>query len=55
VVVVILTVTVMLQTGLLGGIQTEWGELVHTYVAPGMAAGTAHPSFGELALLYGEV
>lgn len=46
------------ETGLLGGIQTEWGELVHTYVAPPMQgpdAGGPHPSFGELALLYGEL
>jgi hypothetical protein len=43
--------------GILGGVQTEWGELVHTYCAPsahGPDAGGAHPSFGELALLYGE-
>jgi hypothetical protein len=38
---------------LLGGEQTEWGELVHTYVAPPVI-GSVHPSFGELALLYGE-
>ena len=39
--------------GLLGGLQTEWGELVHTYVAPPVVGGV-YPSFGELALLYGE-
>lgn len=41
------------QMGLLGGQQTEWGELVHTYVAPPVV-GNVYPSFGELALLYGE-
>jgi CRP-like cAMP-binding protein len=43
--------------GMLGGVQTEWGELVHTYVAPpleGEESGGPHPSFGELALLYGK-
>lgn len=45
------------ETGFLGGVQTEWGELVHTYVAPPMNGPTAegpHASFGELALLYGK-
>ncbi|KAF8060315.1 protein phosphatase 2C [Scenedesmus sp. PABB004] len=45
------------ELGLLGGQQTPWGELVHTYVAPpptGPDAGGPHPTFGELALLYGK-
>jgi hypothetical protein len=40
-------------SGWVGGQRTEWGELVHTYVAPPVV-GHVHPSFGELALLYGE-
>lgn len=45
------------EVGFLGGVQTEYGELVHTYVAPPMTgpqSGGPHPSFGELALLYGK-
>jgi hypothetical protein len=42
------------QLGLLGGVETQWGELVHTYIAPPVT-GRMFPSFGELALLYGEL
>jgi CRP-like cAMP-binding protein len=38
--------------GSVGG--EHMGDLVHTLVAPGPGVAGAHPSFGELALLYGK-